>query len=294
MSELVVIGLGHIGGSLALAAKERRLFTRVVGVETDAAHRSQAGIAGLADVVLPALEGAVERADLVIVAVPPRETANVAVRALAAAPKAVVSDVASVKARVVDEVSRRSPKDAGRFVGAHPMAGTTGKGPSSADAGLFEGRSVWITPAGADTAAVAAVEALWHGLGAHTVREDAKAHDRLVAALSHLPHVLAWALVRAAAEICAPEGGDERTGAVRAARFSGPSWESSTRVAASDAELWTEILTLNAPAALDAVAAFRAKLEAVESALAQARDGDADMLHAFLDEAQSLKKEGAA
>lgn len=293
MRELVVIGLGHIGGSLALAAKTRALFPRVVGVETDAAHRSQAGIAGLADFVVPGIEGALERADLVVVAVPPRETAAVAVRALAAAPKAIVTDVASVKAPVVEEIAVRAGEGAKRFVGAHPMAGATGKGPASADALLFDGRNVWITPGAADPAAVAAVEALWHGVGAHTVREEPRAHDRLVAAVSHLPHVLAYSLVRAAAEICTPAGAVPETGALRAARFSGPSYESTTRVAASDPKLWTEIFSLNASAVVDSLDAFTTKLATLRAALAQAQAGDADPLFAFLEEAHALKKESA-
>lgn len=259
MDELVVIGMGHIGGSVAAAAMANSLFVRVIGVETDAAHRSRAAERRLADRVTASLTG-LTNAGLVVVAVPPSVTADVVEQALIACPRAVVTDTCGVKAPVLARVRTRSPHGA-RFVAAHPMAGTAASGPDSADAKLFEGRTVVIAvDALTDMSAVAAVEGLWRAIGATVVREDPMVHDRAMAMVSHVPHALAFSLVAAAA---GPDGDDASY--ARTARLAGPSFESATRVAASDPALWTELFLSNRDALMESLASFRVALAALEA-----------------------------
>lgn len=257
MLNLVVIGLGHVGGSVAKAARERGIAGRVTGVETDPAHREKARAARLATSVVGEIGDFARDADLVVIATPPGAVPACAIAALKAAPRAVVTDVAGVKAAIVAAVREGAGEGGARFVGGHPMAGTAGRGPDSADAALFEGRHVILTPTETTSPhALSAAEGFWRGLGATPIRETPEAHDRAIAAVSHLPHAIAFALTTAAAELC----GD-------ASRVSGPSFESATRVAASDPSLWAELFTANREAVLAALSTFRTHLDALESAL---------------------------
>lgn len=259
MDELVVIGMGHIGGSVAAAAMANSLFTRVTGVEIEPKHRARATERLLADSVTASLDG-LTNAGLVVVAVPPSRTADVVEQALLACPRAVVTDTCGVKAPILARVRKRSPH-AHRFVAAHPMAGTAASGPDSADAKLFEGRTVVIAvDAATDMSAVAAVEGLWRAIGATVVREEPEAHDRAIAMVSHVPHALAFSLVAAAA-------GREGTDAsyARTARLAGPSFESATRVAASDPAMWSELFLSNRDALMESLGNFRVALAALEA-----------------------------
>ena len=288
MRELVVIGMGHIGGSIAAGARLRGIAQRVVGVERDPEHRMQARDARLADVVTEDFASACAKADLVVVAVPPSSTASVALEALAAAPRAVVTDVAGLKAAIVAQVSREGGAGAKRFVGGHPMAGTAGSGPKASRPELFEGRRVVVTPVDStDPAALAVVEGMWRGLGATPVRETPEAHDRAVTAVSHLPHAIAWSLSLAAAELLAPNG-DLAAGAERAAAFAGPSFEGATRVAASDPALWRELLVENGAGITEAIAVLRARLEDLSQAIERERGAAGTPLLDLLRQAQAL------
>jgi cyclohexadieny/prephenate dehydrogenase len=284
MDELVVIGMGHIGGSVAAAAMAQSLFTRVTGVEIDAAHADRARARRLADDVVNALER-VSTAGLVVVAVPPSRTAEAVAQALDVCPRAVVTDTAGVKAPILARVRELSPH-ASRFVAAHPMAGTAASGPDSADPKLFEGRTTVIcVDAQTDLKAVAAVEGLWRAIGATVIREEPAVHDRAIALVSHVPHALAFSLVGAAA---AP-GGDEQTYA-RTARLAGPSFESATRVAASDPALWADLFLSNKDALLDSLGALRNSLANIE---AEIMTGNATKLRERLARLRKLKT-GAA
>lgn len=275
MLNLVVIGLGHVGGSLAKAARERGIAGRVTGVESDPANREKARTVRLATSVVGELGDFAKDADLVVIATPPGAVAACAIAALKAAPRAVVTDVAGVKASIVRAVREGAGEGASRFVGGHPMAGTTGRGPDSADASLFEGRRVILTPV-AETSphALSAAEGFWRGLGATPVRETPEAHDRAIAAVSHLPHAIAFALMHTAGD---------------ASRMAGPSFESATRVAASDPALWVELFSSNREALLASLASFRAQLETLEAALSSS---DSSSLHAILSSARQLKTGG--
>ncbi|KGM08798.1 prephenate dehydrogenase, partial [Cellulomonas carbonis] len=200
---------------------------------------------------------------LVVVAAPPDVTADVVAAELAAHPRAVVTDVASVKGAVLDGL-RRSGADLSRYVGSHPMAGSERSGPTAARPDLFTGRPWVVVGSGESTPqAVLAVRDLANDVGATPVMLDARAHDAAVAMVSHVPQV--------AASLVAARLGHAEPGALDLA---GQGLRDVTRIAASDPALWTSILAANAPAVLPVLTAIRDDLDRVVTALAAAADGD--------------------
>lgn len=234
---LLLIGTGLVGGSFALAAKAAGLFDRVVGMDRDPAALREALALGIVDTVL---EGAVAEAlaegaagppgrfDAACVAVP---VGDVAACVRAAAPRAeVVFDVGSVKGAIVDALA---PPPA-NYVPCHPVAGSERAGPAAARAGLFKDRVVALTPVpNTDAGAARTVRGYWERLGARVLEEAPAAHDRRLALLSHLPHLVAFAFMEVAGR------GDTLTGA-------GAGFRDFTRIAAADAGVWGDILSSNA------------------------------------------------
>ena len=240
------MGVGLIGGSVAWGAKRRGLAAQVVGADRDPASLRHALGAGMIDVVADAAD-AVQDADLVVLAVPVGALAGLADElAPRLDPRTVVTDVGSVKRSVVERVGWVIP----RFVGGHPMAGGEQSGAAAASPDLFEGATCLVTPTErTDPAALQAVERLWHALGATVVRLDAAVHDEIVAAVSHLPHLAAYALVNTAA-------GSDPSG--RALSFAAGGFRDMTRIAASSPELWRDICLMNRAPLLDALARYTA------------------------------------
>lgn len=255
-----VVGVGLIGGSLALAARAAGLVGEVIGIGRSEANLAVARARGIVDrtVADPAALGPV---DLVVLAVPLQSTAATAA-ALAPhlRPGTVVTDVGSVKAPIVAALEAALPAGC-PFVGGHPIAGSERAGAAAADAALFQGAPCVLTPTPrTDPAALATVRALWEGVGAHVVEMAPAAHDEALAWVSHLPHALAYALVGALAAV------DPGYSAL-----AGGSWRDVTRIAASPAALWRDIFLANADALLAATDAFAAELARLRAAVA-ARD----------------------
>ena len=252
---LAVVGVGLIGGSVALAARAAGVARRVVGCGPDADALDRARRRGTLDAVAADPADAVRDADLVVVAVPVPAVAA-AVRRLAphARPGTVVTDVASTKAGLVADLDRDPPPNV-RFVGGHPLAGSEKSGPDHARADLFAGRVCVLTPTGrTDPAAVGVVAGFWQALGA-TVRTLTPAgHDRVLAETSHLPHVAASALAGLLAD-------DRRP-------FAATGFRDATRLAAGDAALWTGILRGNAAELVPALDRLAERLAAFRAALA--------------------------
>jgi len=252
---MAVIGVGLIGGSLARACRGG-LAARVVGLDADPINLNRAIGLGLVDEVgdLPA---GVAGADLVVVAVPVGALAEV-VRAAAPhlAPGCIVTDVGSVKGDLVAEVEREIPP--GRaYVPAHPIAGTERSGPEAASAGLFRGSLCVLTPTSrTPEAALTKVMRLWEGVGSRVVRMDPFRHDQIFALVSHLPHVVAYALIGTV--LNGADGGEE------VLRFSGGGLRDFTRIAASHPVMWRDILIRNREEVLDSIARFRKVLERIE------------------------------
>ena len=240
------MGVGLIGGSVAWGAKRRGMAAQVVGADRDPASLRHALVAGMIDAVADAAD-AVRDADLVVLAVPVGALAGLADElAPRLDPRTVVTDVGSVKRSVVERVGWVIP----RFVGGHPMAGGEQSGAAAASPDLFEGATCLVTPTErTDPTALQAVERLWHALGATVVRLDAAVHDEIVAAVSHLPHLAAYALVNTAA-------GSDPSG--RALSFAAGGFRDMTRIAASSPELWRDICLMNRAPLLDALARYTA------------------------------------
>ena len=246
-SPVLVMGCGLIGTSLALALTEAGVEVHLDDVLDSNVELAVARGAGTAEPV--------DNPAVVVVAVPPTEVAACVARALSTWPDAAVTDVASVKAGLQGEISALQGSE--RYVGSHPMAGSERSGPMAAYARLFEGRPWAVTSAaGSDRAAVAQVVEMAELVGAVPLEMEAGAHDRAVAVVSHVPHVLA--VLTAARLHGAPS--DHLA-------LSGPGLRDVTRIAGSDIALWQEILGANATEVRNVLQHVRLDLERVIDAI---------------------------
>jgi prephenate dehydrogenase len=248
MRTLAIVGVGLIGGSIALAARSRRLAKRIIGVGPRSFHLERACQQGMLDAWHDQLEPAVREADVVVVCTPVDQIANVVLEAVAHARQdTLVTDVGSTKAVIVKSLLAQL-RQGSCFVGGHPLAGSERSGPQFADVRLFENRLVILTPE--DWFAANAVDratAFWQNLGARVKVMTPEAHDRAVALTSHLPHLAAAAL----SAILPAE--------LRELAASG--FRDTTRVAGGDPALWTAILQQNQKAVADALLQLRAALD---------------------------------
>lgn len=272
---VAVIGCGMIGGSLALAAGRMPGVERVVVSDRDPAVRDLAARKGMGDVASSAVD-AVLGADLVIVATPADAVPGVVAEVWQEMPPGgVLTDVASVKSQVMVEVEAlrvRIGQDLPAFIGGHPMAGSEGSGLAAADATIFQGATYVLSPTGsASPESFNRLSGFVRALGARVLAIDPATHDRVVALVSHLPQVVASAMMAVAAEAA-----DDEPGVLAAA---GGGFRDVTRVAGSDAELWVGILRQNREAVLDALDRLGRRLGSVAEAV---RSEDWDAVHGFL------------
>jgi prephenate dehydrogenase len=257
---VAIVGVGLIGGSVGLAAR-RRLGATVRGVDP----RAEAALrAGAIDDACDDLGAALAGADAAVVAVPVGALPETVARVLEAAPPGcAVTDVGSTKRAVV---ARNGDP---RFVGGHPLAGSEAAGVEHARADLFEGATWYLTPTtGSSGVLLERLHRLVSGLGARPVAIDADTHDRVMAAVSHLPHVLANLLVAQATRAL---GGETLPP-------TGPSFRDATRVAGAHPALWTDIYLANRDALIAALDDVTERLAATRAALAA---GDRERLAAF-------------
>lgn len=277
---LTVAGVGLIGGSLALAAREAGLVGEVVGVGRSAANLRVASARGIVDRVETDPAAAVAGADAVVLAAPVGACA-----ALAAAfrphvaPGTLLTDAGSVKGSLVPALEA-AWGDPGDVVGGHPIAGSEAAGAAAARADLFRGRVCILTPTPRTRpAALARVRALWEGVGARVEEMDARVHDEILARVSHLPHLVAYALVDAVA--------GARVEGRPVLGYAGGGLRDTTRIAGSLAELWRDIALHNAGPLRAALAEFRTALDRIEALLAA---GDAAGLDAALGAARVARR----
>ena len=265
--QLGLIGCGLMGGSFALALKKAGLVKRVVGYSKSPSTTEKARQMGVIDVEAPSALLAVSGADIVLVAVPVAATENTfkAIRHLVNT-KTLLMDVGSTKRDVVDAARRTLGNQLGAFVPAHPIAGKEQAGVDFADAELYRGRQVILTPIERTlTAQLKQAEAVWQAVGSQVRLMSPDAHDAAFAAVSHLPHLLAFAYMNGLA------------GQPQAADFlslAGPGFRDFTRIAASDPKVWRDIFSANKDELLTQTRAFRAALQAFEQSLAQASTDD--------------------
>ncbi len=283
LPKLVVLGVGLIGGSFALALKARGVVGEVVGVGRSRGNLDEAVATGVIDRAV-LRDGPWVRelgdADIVLLATPVGEfPALLAALPGTLAEGAVVTDGGSTKQDVVAAARAHLGAALPRFVPAHPIAGTEQSGAGAAFATLFEGRHAVLTPLPeTDATALARVRTLWEACGADVVTLDAPTHDRILGAVSHLPHFLAAAYV---AELAVrPESG-ELFG------LAGSGFRDFTRIAAASPAMWHDIGIANRDALRREIAAFRGALDVLDAAL---RDGDGGTLSAMLESAAQARR----
>jgi prephenate dehydrogenase len=297
---VAVLGVGLIGGSIGLAAR-RRAGAHVIGYDAEASALSSAVKLGAIDEPVLDIADAVRKADVVFVATPVGVATHSARQALdAAGEDCVVSDVGSTKRGIVGAI--RDP----RFVGGHPLAGAETAGVEHARDDLFDGATWYVTPiagagwraAGAsspsEVASEEAVDAapwaverlrgLIERIGAHPIAIDPDAHDRLMAHVSHLPHVLGNVLVAGATRAVETDRAAVEGGALGAA---GPSFRDATRVAGANTAIWTDIYMSNSDLLTEALDGAIAELGTVREALAA---GDAEALAEWNERARAERE----
>ncbi|MEE9240365.1 MAG: prephenate dehydrogenase/arogenate dehydrogenase family protein [bacterium] len=271
--QMTIIGVGLIGGSLARAARERGLVGRIVGAGRRAKNLEKALALGVVDQIEIDHLAAVRGSDIVVIGTPVQAALNVARSILPAMePDAILTDVGSVKGPFVREVEEMDLGSV-RFVGGHPIAGTEQSGVEASFATLYEGHRTILTPTeNSSTEAVKALRALWEGVGAQVDILDPEMHDQILADISHLPHLVAYALVNAALS-----GGG--------ITYAAGGFRDFTRIASSNPEMWREICLDNRDALLASLRGFEETLSELRSAVKRG-DGDA------LDEAFRRAKDG--
>lgn len=268
INRLCIIGVGLIGGSLARALKAAGACQEVVGAGRDTAHLERAVALGVIDRYEADAAAAVKGADVVVVAVPVGAMGTV-LRRIAPHLDAgtVLTDVGSTKASVVAEAEAAFGHLPANFVPGHPIAGTERSGVDASFAELFQGRRVILTPlAGTASDAVELVSRLWEIAGAEVTRMEVGRHDEVLAATSHLPHLLAFALVDTLARL------EEHN---EIFRYAAGGFRDFTRIASSDPQMWHDICLANRDAVLDVLARYQGDLERLADAI---RNGDGKTL----------------
>lgn len=278
VERLALVGTGLIGGSFALALKQAGAVREVVGVGRNPARLTVARELGLIDRAAGWAEAG--QADCILLALPVGETETVLAQlAPHLKPGAVVTDAGSTKAGVVAAARAALGARFADFVPGHPIAGSEQSGPGAARADLYRGRRVVLTPEpGTRAEAVATVRALWEAAGAQVETLDAALHDRIFAAVSHLPHLAAYALVDELAQ---------RADGELFFRYAASGFRDFTRIAGSSPDMWRDIALANRDALLAEIDAYVAALQSLRAAV-DARDGAA--LHTIFSRARKARE----
>ena len=278
-NQLGVIGCGLMGGSFALALKRAGLVKRVIGYSKSPSTTEKAKKLGVIDTTAESALLAVSGSDIVLIAVPVSATEAVfrSIRHLIE-PGVLVMDVGSTKCDVVDAARRVLKERIGSFVPAHPIAGKESAGIDHADATLYNGRQVVLTPL-PQTAPELIQKAtdVWSAIGAQVLRMTPENHDAAFAAVSHLPHLLAFAYFNSVAR--QPAGRDFLS-------LAGPGFRDFTRIAASDPTIWRDILIANREEVLKQTSRLRYTLEAMELAI---KSGNAQALEDMIRSASDAR-----
>jgi cyclohexadieny/prephenate dehydrogenase len=279
--KLALIGIGLIGGSIALAARRAGLAKQIVAATRRTETAETASRLELVDHCGTDLALACEGADLVIVCTPVGACGEVA-RTIA--PKlargCILSDVGSVKQAVIEAMRPHVPEGV-HFVPAHPVAGTENSGPEAAFSELFDGRWTILTPLpGADAAAVDKLDSFWKGLGSLTERLDPADHDRILAITSHLPHLIAYTIVGTADDLAGHLNSE-------VLRFAAGGFRDFTRIAASDPTMWRDVFLNNREAVLEVLARFQEDLFYLQRAI---RWGEGDKLFELFSRTREIRR----
>ena len=280
IKKLAIIGVGLIGGSFALALKKAGVVKHVVGVGRTRKNLNAALKLGVIDEISLDATLAVQDADLVLLGTPVGQMANV-MKSIAPhlGNNTIITDGGSTKQDVIACARKHLGRHFTRFVPAHPMAGTENSGAAAAFAELYRGRKVILVPQReTSTRAVALVRAAWTACGANVVRLKAREHDEILAVVSHLPHVAAFALMGTLAK---------REDARRVLGFSAGGLRDTVRISGSSPEMWRDIFLANRTALLAAVDDYASEIKAMRAAL---KAGDGDTLQAMFEQARHARE----
>jgi len=259
---LAVIGVGLIGGSFALDLKRQGQVGRVVGAGRSRANLDQAQALGILDAIAPDVAAATAEADLVFVAVPVGAMAQTfAAIAPALKPGALVTDAGSTKQDVIAAARAGLGAKLAQFIPGHPIAGAETSGAGAARDGLYRDKACILTPLAENRPDdLDRIEALWTACGARVARMAPAEHDQVFAAVSHLPHLAAFALM---AELAG------RPEAETYFRYAGAGFRDFTRIAGSHPEMWRDISLANSQALLTELDAYTAKLQEIRALIAR-------------------------
>ncbi|MDQ8022763.1 MAG: prephenate dehydrogenase/arogenate dehydrogenase family protein, partial [Moraxellaceae bacterium] len=276
---VVICGVGLIGGSFALALKAAGLANEIVGVGRHASSLEEALKLGVIDIAATDWAEALTGADLLLIATPVGQMdAVMAAAAPHIGPDTLVTDGGSTKADVIQAIYTHLGDHIARVVPAHPIAGAEKSGPSAAHAELYKGRKVVLTPLPEnDSTAIDRVRDAWAACGAHIHSMTPQEHDRVFAAVSHLPHLLAFGLVHDLAG---------RANAEQLFKYAASGFRDFTRIAGSHPEMWRDICIANRDALLAELDAYLTELAYVRALLTQGR---ADALEALFAEARTAR-----
>jgi len=277
--QLGLIGCGLMGGSFALAMKRAGLVKRVVGYSKSPSTTELAYKMGVIDVEAPSALLAVSGADIVLIAVPvaASEATFKSIKHLVT-PQMLIMDVGSTKRDVIDAGRRALREQIGSFVPAHPIAGKEVSGVEHADADLYSGRQVILTPIERTlTLQLQKAVDVWSALGCRVVQMSPESHDAAFAAVSHLPHLISFALMNAISG--QPQGKDYLS-------LAGPGFRDFTRIAASDAKVWRDIMISNREELLAQTQIFQRNLQALELMISS---GNGDALEGLIEQASQTR-----
>ncbi len=277
---VTIIGVGLIGGSLAKVLKAKGLAASITGAGRSRGTLELALKLGVIDRMGQGAAHAVEDADLVVLACPVG-TFEAVVREVGPHLKkgAILTDVGSVKGGLVKKIEGSLPAGT-HYVPGHPIAGKEKHGVAEASETLFQGAKCILTPTSkTDTAALEAVKSLWLAAGANVVLMDADSHDHIFAAVSHLPHAAAYAMVNTVAEFNA--------GSESYISFSGAGFRDFTRIAASSPEMWRDICLLNGENIVAMIEQYQFSLTRIKKAI---KHGDGAKLEQLFQSASKLRR----
>ena len=264
-NHIAIVGLGLIGGSLARVVRNKKLAQRVTAFGRNQERLQKAQQLGLVDGYQVGYDNGFEEVDLVVIATPVGTIVKLA-RAIAPhlKPGTIITDVGSVKAAIVAALDSQLPRSI-KFIGGHPIAGTENSGFEASFAELFENRICVVTPtASSDQNALEQIRSLWTAAGSSVVSMDVDTHDKIFAAISHLPHMVAFSLVNAVV--------DMKDYAQNTLQYSAGGFRDFTRIAASDPIMWRDIALLNRDNLLATLNYFSRAIEELKEAIS-AGDG---------------------
>lgn len=282
LDKLVIIGVGLIGGSFALALRKAGLVKHIVGVGRSQQNMQCAAERGVIDEIVTDMASALHQADLVFLAMPVGQTADIMVQiAPHLQANTIITDAGSTKQDVIAAARHHLPmQNRHHFVPGHPIAGTEQSGAQAAQADLYHNRHVILTPLPETSInAVERISQLWQACGAQVSLMPADEHDQVLAATSHLPHILAFTMMN---HLNHSTGNPENL-----LRFAGSGFRDFTRIASSSPEMWRDICLANRDALLEQIAAYQNELKLLQEML---KNNESEALEQAFSQARSIRE----